>query len=95
MAQDGLVDEVREILRRGYTENLKPLQSMGYKQVVGFLAGRYDWRQTLDLISRATWQYAKRQMTWFSADRSIKWFGPDQFEEIKKTVEAFHLAPGR
>lgn len=95
MARDGLVDEVREILRRGYTENLKPLQSMGYKQVVGFLAGRYDWRQTLDLISRATWQYAKRQMTWFSADRSINWFGPDQFEEIKKTVEAFHLAPGR
>jgi tRNA A37 N6-isopentenylltransferase MiaA len=45
------------------------------------------------LISRATWQYAKRQMTWFCADRSIAWFGPDQFKKIKKTVEVFQTPP--
>lgn len=90
MASDGLVDEVREILKRGYSQDLKPLQAMGYKQVLGFLAGRYDWPQTLELISRATWQYAKRQMTWFGADRSIVWFKPEQFEKIKQTVKEFH-----
>jgi len=93
MASDGLVDEVREVLKRGYSQDLKPLQAMGYKQILGFLAGRYEWPQTLELISRATWQYAKRQMTWFCADRSIAWFGPDQFKKIKKTVEVFQTPP--
>ena len=90
MAQAGLVDEVRGILARGYDENLKPLQSVGYKQVVSFIRGRYGWEQTLDMINRATWQYAKRQMTWFSADDAIFWFGPDEQEKIKNKIEAFY-----
>mgnify|MGYP001256823634 FL=1 len=90
MAQAGLVDEVRGILARGYDENLKPLQSVGYKQVVAFIRGRYGWEQTLDMINRATWQYAKRQMTWFSADDAILWFGPDEQEEIKNKIESFY-----
>jgi tRNA dimethylallyltransferase len=89
MVEAGLVDEVRGLLKRGYSEKLKAMQALGYKQVVDFIRGRSEWNRALDLMNRDTWQYSKRQLTWFSADKTINWFAPDQFETIRKTVEIF------
>jgi tRNA dimethylallyltransferase len=65
------------------------LQSLGYRQVIKYLAGESKWEETLRLINRDTGHYAKRQMTWFTADKEINWFNPDSSEEIKKNVEKF------
>ena len=89
MITAGLLDEVKSILDRGYSEKLKPLQSLGYKQVIEFMQGKYDWENALHLINRDTWHYAKRQLTWFTADKEINWFNPDFSGEIKKNVENF------
>ena len=89
MIADGLLDEVKSILDRGYSYKLKPLQSLGYKQVIGFLQKEYDWENALDLINCDTWHYAKRQLTWFVTDKEINWFKPDFSGEIKKNVEKF------
>jgi tRNA dimethylallyltransferase len=89
MVTAGLLDEVKSILDRGYSEKLKPLQSLGYKQVIEFIQGKYDWENALHLINRDTWHYAKRQLTWFAADKEINWFNPDFSAEIKKNVEIF------
>jgi len=89
MIAEGLLDEVKSILDRGYSYKLKPLQSLGYKQVIGFLRKEYDWGNALNLINRDTWHYAKRQSTWFNADKEINWFKPDFSGEIKKNVENF------
>ncbi len=93
MIADGLLDEVKSILDRGYSYKLKPLQSLGYKQAIGFLQKKYDWGKALDLIKRDTWQYAKRQLTWFAADKEINWFNSDSFGEIKKNIEIFWKQP--
>lgn len=89
MADENLLGEVKSILARGYSEKLKPMQSLGYKEVVEFLRGRYDWEQTLNLIDRNTWHYAKRQITWFAADKEINWYNPDNLDDIKTNVEKF------
>lgn len=89
MIAGGLLDEVKGLLARGYSENLKPLQSLGYKQMIGFLRNEYHWASSIDLIKRDTWQYAKRQLTWFAADKEINWYDGHSFEEIKKNVEKF------
>ena len=89
MLEEGLLDEVESILDRGYSEKLKPLQSLGYKEVVEFLSGKYDWEKALHLIDRNTWHYAKRQMTWFAADKEINWYNPDSLDDIKINVEIF------
>jgi tRNA dimethylallyltransferase len=89
MMEAGLVEEVRGLLAKGYSGDLKPLQSLGYKQVVDFIRGIHPLEHTLDLVIRETWKYAKRQMTWFSADKTIRWFAPDQYNAIQKTVESF------
>jgi len=89
MIAAGLLDEVKSILGRGYSYQLKPLQSLGYKQIIGFIRKEYDWDNALNLINRDTWHYAKRQLTWFAADKEINWFKPNLFEEIKKNVEKY------
>ena len=89
MITAGLLDEVKSILARGYSETLKPLQSLGYKQIIKYLATEFDLAEAVRLINRDTWHYAKRQMTWFSADKEIKWFNSDCSYDIKKNVEKF------
>ena len=89
MIAAGLLDEVKGVLAMGYSENLKPLQSLGYKQVIGYLRDKYDSQSCMDLIKRDTWQYARRQMTWFSADKEINWFSNDSVDEIIKKVVSF------
>jgi tRNA dimethylallyltransferase len=89
MIAAGLLDEVKSVLAMGYGEDLKPLQSLGYKQMIGFLRSRYDWQSCIDLIKRDTWQYARRQMTWFAADKEINWFSDDSLDKIRKNVDNF------
>ena len=48
MIAEGLLDEVKSILDRGYSYGLKPLQSLGYKQVIGFLRKEYGWENALN-----------------------------------------------
>ena len=89
MVEAGLLDEVRGLMDRGYSEKLKPLQSLGYRQVLSFIQGRCGWDQAIAEINRETWQYAKRQMTWFRADKTIAWYGPEETQKIEGQTRKF------
>ena len=89
MMEAGLLEEVRGLLDRGYPETLKPLQSLGYRQMISWIRGRCTRDQAKDAINRETWQYAKRQMTWFGADRAIRWYGPEETEKIEQEARKF------
>jgi tRNA dimethylallyltransferase len=74
MIEHGLLEEVRDILKKGYSPELKPLQSLGYRQVIAHLNGTYDLDEAIRLIKRDTKRYAKRQLTWFKNDPEVEWF---------------------
>jgi tRNA dimethylallyltransferase len=65
MFQRGLVDETRELLRRGLAENRTAMQAIGYRQVVEHLRGQRSLSETIELVKIRTRQFAKRQFTWF------------------------------
>lgn len=65
MIADGLIDEVRSLLERGYSPDLKPMQSLGYKQINLFLQGKLTLEEAIASIKQETRRYAKRQLTWF------------------------------
>ena len=77
MMEQGLVQEVESILSKGYSPELKPLQSLGYRHIIRFLQGRTGLDETIDTIKRDTRRYAKRQLTWFRGQAGIQWFNPD------------------
>ncbi len=77
MIEDGLVDEVKRLREMGYASSLKPMQSIGYKEINQFLDGDIDFDRAVELVKRDTKRFAKRQMTWLNKDDEIKWFGAD------------------
>lgn len=76
MIQDGLVEEVKNLVAEGYNLDLKPLQSVGYRHVGLYLAGVMSLDDALTLMKRDTRRLAKRQLTWFRRDKEIRWFHP-------------------
>jgi tRNA dimethylallyltransferase len=60
-------------MEMGYGSELKPMQSLGYKQMVQFLSKELGWDEAVRQIKRDTRHYAKRQWTWFKADSEVCW----------------------
>jgi tRNA dimethylallyltransferase len=69
----GLVEEVRELLERGYAPGLPSMSGLGYREVARYLLGDLELGSAVAQFKQATHQYAKRQMTWFGARPAIRW----------------------
>ncbi len=83
MLEHGLVEEVRSLLP---FENKNALQTVGYKEVFGYLRGEYDYLTMTELLKRNTRRYAKRQMTWFKNQDTFEWFYAEDVEGIKRYI---------
>ncbi len=91
MMDEGLLEEVRELLVRGYGPELKPMQALGYKQMAAHLLGASSLDWAISEIQRATRQYAKRQLTWFRGDPEFHWFHPESRNEILEWIQQSKL----
>jgi tRNA dimethylallyltransferase len=89
MIAAGLLDEVKKLLGRGYTADLKSMQSIGYRHMAAFIDGSLPWDECVRILKRDTRRFAKRQFTWFGANHQIQWFEPDQLNEMLELVEGF------
>jgi len=65
MIDAGLVDEVANLLAKGYCPSLVSMQGIGYKEIVPLLEGRCSHLDAISAIQQNSRHYAKRQMTWF------------------------------
>jgi tRNA dimethylallyltransferase len=89
MVASGFVDEVKELLARGYAADLKAMQSIGYRHLVDTIQGRISLAECVRTLKRDHRRYAKRQLTWFNADPDIIWQAPDQIQEMIRLVNRF------
>lgn len=63
---DGMCAETQALLAQGFTRQTPALKSLGYAQVLSFLAGEISREEALSQLIIKTRQYAKRQRTWFN-----------------------------
>lgn len=70
MIDEGLVEEVRGLEKY---RDLPALQTVGYREIFGYLDGIYSLDEAIRLIQRNTRHYAKKQLTWWKRDNAIKW----------------------
>jgi len=89
MIEDGLVEETRSLLDRGYSPRLKPMQAIGYRHMVRYLLGQCELETALKELQRDTRRYAKRQFTWFKAEKEFTWVKPGEYKTVLKRVEKF------
>jgi len=89
MIAAGLLQEVKNLLDRGYAPTLKSMQSIGYRHLVDFIQGRLSWPEALRTFKRDTRRYAKRQLTWFKADSEINWVAADNTTRMMHLINNF------
>jgi tRNA dimethylallyltransferase len=89
MVDSGLADETERLLSKGFSPDLKSMQSIGYRHMIRFLLGAWGIEETIYNIQRDTRRYAKRQLTWFKADHEYIWLRPDNFNVILERVKEF------
>lgn len=94
MFREGLVGEVENLVRRGYDETLKPLQTLTYRPVFRHLRGELTEREAVLAVKRDTRLYARRQGTWMKKEKDLEWFPPEDEDRLKFRVDAF-LNDGR
>ncbi|MBE6027026.1 MAG: tRNA (adenosine(37)-N6)-dimethylallyltransferase MiaA [Clostridiales bacterium] len=83
----GLVDEVTDLLRMGYTPDLPSMKGIGYKEIIGFLNGEYDLYDARELIQKNTRHYAKRQYTWLKRYDFVNWIDIRKGETVGEVVD--------
>lgn len=90
MWRRGLVAETESLLAAGFSPRLKPLQSIGYREVLRHLAGEIDRDAAIEEMRLATRRYAKRQRTWFRALPDAVWLeGGEPWQEVALLAERF------
>jgi tRNA dimethylallyltransferase len=93
MVADGLLEEVRTLVGKGYSLDLKPLRSVGYRQMGQVLRGANDLPGALEYMKRETRRLAKRQLTWFRSDPETVWYHPSELAGMSEAASRFLYQP--
>ena len=71
--EQGLLDEMRNLLARGVPETALPFTGLVYRQALEHLHGVRDEAQTRELIVRENRKYSRRQLIWFRKEPNLRW----------------------
>jgi tRNA dimethylallyltransferase len=88
MIEQGLVEEVKRLVSRGFNFDMPAMSSIGYRQIGHFLRGELTLPGAIQQIKFESHRLARQQYTWFQLeDTRIHWF------DIQKTVDSQIMAP--
>jgi tRNA dimethylallyltransferase len=74
MIEQGLVEEVRELMKSGYNPALPSMSGIGYKQIGMHLTGNLNFPLAIQQINFETHRFARHQYAWFRlGDERINW----------------------
>jgi tRNA dimethylallyltransferase len=95
MFHSGLLEEVQQLLAKGYRPDCKGFEALGYRHAVAVLDGDLSQEEAIEKTQIETRRYAKRQMTWFRQEKEVHWIeGPGEeaspLEALLKLVEEYH-----
>ena len=87
MIEEGLLEEVEDLLDSGISEESAPMKTIGYKEMVSFLKSEMTFEESIFKMKQATRQYAKRQLTWFRGHSEINWLPYSDGEDKKNSFK--------
>ncbi len=65
MFKNGAVEEVENLLKEGANEDSAISKTIGFLEIKDYLQGKINQEQAIEIASKKTRNYAKRQLTWF------------------------------
>jgi tRNA dimethylallyltransferase len=87
MLEEGLVNEVEQLVKEGYTKDLVSMQGLGYKEIIDYINGNTTLEEAVYILKRDTRHFAKRQITWFKREKEVTWIQKDEFESEDKIID--------
>jgi len=83
MIKQGLVDEVKELMAKGYGLDLPSMSGIGYKQIAKFIQGEMDLTSAIEQLKKETHRFARHQYAWFRpGDARIHWL--NEYDDVPK-----------
>jgi tRNA dimethylallyltransferase len=73
MMEEGLLEEVKNLLEEGVPKEAVSMQGLGYKEMVSYLSGECSLEEAVYILKRDTRHFAKRQLTWFRREKDVVW----------------------
>jgi len=64
MIQNGLLDEIEELLKKGFKKTDPGMRSVGYQEFIPYFENNAQLTKCIELAKQHTRNYAKRQFTW-------------------------------
>ncbi len=89
MLENGLINEVKQLLAMGYDSQLVSMQGIGYKEIISYLKGEMTLDEAIYVLKRDTRHFAKRQLTWFRREKDIIWVEYEQFDWNKNEIISY------
>ncbi|MBR4669865.1 MAG: tRNA (adenosine(37)-N6)-dimethylallyltransferase MiaA [Butyrivibrio sp.] len=86
MIEEGLEEEVRELLKLDIDRSATSMQGLGYREMIGYIDGEYDLDRAVYLIKRNTRHFAKRQLTWFRREKNVHWIDKREFDRDDERI---------
>ena len=87
LINNGLVDEVKELMAMGLTSDDISMKGIGYKEIIAFLNNEYDLETAVDTVKKNTRHYAKKQLTWYRRYDKINWLNISEFNSDEEAIE--------
>ena len=87
MLEQGLIDEVRQLVSEGYSRDLVSMQGLGYKEIIDYIQGRCSLDEAVYTLKRDTRHFAKRQITWFKREKHVTWVNKNEYESESRILE--------
>jgi len=88
MIAKGLVEEVKNLLKRGYSFDLPSMSGIGYRQIGEYLEGKIDLESAVYRIKTETHRFIRHQYNWFRlVDPHIRWFDIQEKGIEERVVE--------
>ena len=80
MLENGLENEVRQLVNEGYGRDLVSMQGLGYKEIIDYIQDRCSYDEAVYTLKRDTRHFAKRQITWFKREKYVTWVNKNEFD---------------
>ncbi len=81
MVRNGLFEETKILLEKGYTKDMVSMQAIGYKELFPYFEGSATKEEAIEQLKRDTRHFAKRQLTWFRRERDVTFINKDDFDD--------------
>lgn len=90
MIKSGFINEVKKLIKMGYSPDLPSMSGIGYREIGQYLQGKITLEEAVYKIKTGTHRFIRHQYAWFKfKDERIKWFDVSDRSEgdIEKMVK--------